>query len=73
MIAKGWIGLSVSCYSAPILFAHKKTGKLRMCVDFQALNSNMQLDIFPLLCISDLLNWLGRANVFSSIDLAHTY
>ena len=24
---------------------HKKTGKLWMCVDFQALNSNTQLDI----------------------------
>ena len=44
-----------------------------MCVDFQALNSNMQLDIFPLPRISDLLDWLGHATVFSSINLAHTY
>ena len=44
-----------------------------MCVDFRALNANMQLDIFCLPCISDLLNWLGRATVFLSINLAHTY
>ena len=73
MIAKGWIHLSMSPYGAPILFVCKKTGKLRMCVDFQALNSNMQLDIFPLPRISDLLDWLGHATVFSSINLAHTY
>ena len=73
MIAKGWICPSVSPYGAPILFVHKKTGELRMCVDFQALNSNTQLDIFLLPRISDLLDRLGRATVFSSIDLAHTY
>ena len=73
MIAKGWIHTSVSPYGATILFMHKKTGELRMCVDFRALNSNMQLDIFPLPHISDLLDRLDRATVFLSIDLAHAY
>ena len=73
MIAKGWICPSVSPYGAPILFMCKKTSELRMCVDFQALNSNTQLDIFPLPHISDLLDWLGLASVFLSINLAHTY
>ena len=73
MIAKGWINPSVSPYGAPILFMCKKTGELWMCVDFQALNSNMQLDVFPLPRISDLLDQLGHATVFSSIDLAHAY
>ena len=73
MIAKGWICPSVSPYGAPILFMCKKTGKLRMCVDFRDLNSNTQLDVFLLPHISDLLDWLGRATVFSSIDLAHAY
>ena len=73
MIAKGWICPSVSPYGASILFVCEKTGELRMYVDFQALNSNKQLDIFPLPRISDLLDWLGCATVFSSIDLAHAY
>ena len=73
MIAKGWIRPSVSPYGAPILFVCKKTGKLRMCVDFRALNSDMRLDVFPLPRISDLLDWLGHATVFLSIDLAHAY
>ena len=73
MIAKGWIRPSVSPYGTLILFVLKKTGKLRMCVDFQALNSNKQLKIFLLPHISDLLDWLGHATVFSSINLAYTY
>ena len=73
MIAKGWIHPSVSLYGAPILFVRKKTGELSMCVDFRALNSNAQLDVFPLPRISDLLDWLGRATVFLSINLAHAY
>ena len=61
MLAKGWICPSVSPYGAPILFVHKKTGKLRMCVDFRALNSITRLDVFPIPHISDLLDKLGRA------------
>ena len=73
MIAKGWICPSVSLYGAPILFVRKKTGELQICVDFQALNSNTQLDIFPLPYISDFLDWLGHATVLLSANLAHAY
>ena len=61
MLAKGWIRHSVSPYGAPILFVRKKTGKLRMCVDFRAVNSMTRLDVFPIPRISDLLDKLGRA------------
>ena len=61
MLAKGWIRPSVSPYGAPILFVRKKTGELRMCVDFRALNSMARLDVFPIPRISDLLDKLGRA------------
>ena len=60
MLAKGWIRPSVSPYGAPILFARKKTGELRMCVGFRALNSMTHLDVFPIPRISDLLDKLGR-------------
>ena len=61
MLAKGWIHPSVSPYGAPILFVRKKTGKLRMCMDFRALNSMTRLDVFPIPRFSDLLDKLGRA------------
>ena len=35
---KGFIRPSASPYGAPVLFARKKNGKLRMCIDYQALN-----------------------------------
>ena len=73
MLAKGWIKPSVSPYGSPVLFVWKKTGKLQMCIDFHALNANTKLDVFPLPRIADLLDRLGKAKYFSSIDLATAY
>ena len=73
MLAKGWIKPSVSPYGGPVLFVQKKTGKLWMCIDFCALNANTKLDVFPLPRIADLLDRLGKAKYFSSIDLATAY
>ena len=63
----------MSPYGLPVLFVRKKTGELRMCIDFQALNSNTCLDVFPLPRIADLLDRLGKARYFTSIDLASAY
>ena len=38
MLKKGLIRVSHSPYGAPVLFVKKKNGKLRMCVDWRALN-----------------------------------
>ena len=63
----------MSPYGAPILFVRKKTGELRMCVDFRMLNRNTVVDVFPLPRIVDILDKLATARVFSSIDLASAY
>ena len=73
MLAKGWIRPSTSPYGAPILFVRKKTGELRMCIDFWSLNKQTKLDVFPIPRIADLLDKLGRAKVFSAMDLATAY
>ena len=73
MLEKGWIRPSVSPYGAPLLFVRKKTGKLRMCIDYRALNRQTKLDVFPIPRIADLLDRLGRARFFSSVDLATAY
>ena len=73
MLEKGWIRPSVSPYGAPLLFVCKKTGELRMCIDYHALNHQTKLDIFPIPRIADLLDRLGRARFFSSVDLATAY
>ena len=63
----------MSSYGAPILFVHKKTGELRMCIDYHSLNHQTRLDVFSIPCVADLFNRLGKATVFSSIDLSHAY
>ena len=73
MLEKGWIRPSVSPYGAPLLFVCKKTGELRMCIDYRALNLQTKLDVFPIPCIADLLDRLGRARFFLSVDLATAY
>ena len=64
---------SVLPYGAPILFVRKKTGKLHMCVDFRSLNHQTRLDMFPIPHIYNLLDKLGKACVFSAIDLLSAY
>ena len=73
MLAKGWIRPSISLYGAPILFVCKKTGELRMCVDFCSLNKQMHLDMFPIPHIHNLLNKFGKARIFSAVDLSSAY
>ena len=73
MLEKGWIRPSVSPYGAPLLFFCKKTGELWMCINYRALNHQTKLDVFPIPRIADLLDHLGRARFFSSVDLATAY
>jgi len=73
LLDKGWIRMSRSPWSAPILFVKKKNGQLRMCVDYRALNDATVKDRGPLPRISELLDQLSGSKVFSKIDLASGY
>ena len=73
MLEKGWIHPSASPCGAPLLFVCKKTSKLRMCIDYRALNRQTKLDVFPIPRIADLLDRLGCARFFSSVDLVTAY
>ena len=44
-----------------------------MCIDYHSLNHQTKLNVFPIPRVADLFNWLGKATVFSSIDLSHAY
>ena len=63
----------MSEYAHPIFFVKKKDGSMRMCIDFRSLNMNTKLDRYPIPRINDLLDRLGKARVFSKIDLRAGY
>ena len=68
-----FISPSNSPHGAPVLFAPKKDGKLRLCVDFRGLNKITKKDRYPLPLISDLLDAPRKARIYSKIDLKHAY
>ena len=72
-LEKGWIRPSCSPYGVPIVFIRKKTGELRMTVDYRALNRQTKKDVYPLPRIDDLLDKLSKAKFLSTIDLAIGY
>ncbi|KAJ9522932.1 hypothetical protein QJQ45_023724 [Haematococcus lacustris] len=72
-LSKGMIEPSSSPYAAPILFVQKKSGELRMCIDYRQLNKLTLRDQYPLPRIDDLFDRLSGCSVFSSLDLQAGY
>ena len=72
-LAKGFIRPSQSPAGAPILFAKKKDGKLRLVVDFRGINNITRKDRYPLPRIESLLDRLCRAKFFTKLDLRHGF
>ena len=64
---------SSSPYASPIVLVKKKTGELRMCVDYRQLNAKTRKDAHPLPRIEESLDGLSGAQWFSTIDLASGY
>ena len=72
-MAKGWIQPSQSPAGAPILFVPKKDGSLRLCVDYRGVNKVTVKNRHPLPLISEILDRLSRAVIFSKFDLRDAY
>lgn len=64
---------SSSPYASPIVLVQKKTGELRMCVDYRQLNAKTRKDAYPLPRIEESLDALSGAQWFSTLDLASGY
>ena len=73
LFAKGYIRQSKSFYGVPVLFVDKKNGKLKLCVDYRALNKVTVKNLYLLPRIDDLFDLLVGAKYFSKIDLRSGY
>lgn len=72
LLENGIIEPSVSHYNSPILLVPKRTQngqKWRLVVDFRQLNKKLLPDKFPLPRIDAILDQLGRAKYFTTLDL----
>jgi len=64
---------SDALYASPILLVKKKTGDVRMCVDYRELNKKTIPDKYPLPRIDDQLDRLYTNNYYTSLDLFSGY
>ena len=69
LLEKGLIRPSVSPFGSPVIFVRKKNGELRLCIDYRAVNKLTVRNRYPLPRIDELLDQLGGATCFSSLDL----
>ncbi|KAG5716920.1 hypothetical protein E4T56_gene8539 [Termitomyces sp. T112] len=73
MLSKGFIRPSISAAGAPVLFAKKKDGSLRLCVDYRGLNKVTKKNQYPLPLIRDLVDRLCSAKIYTKINLCSGY
>jgi hypothetical protein len=73
LLVKGFICMSNSSWGPPVLFAPKKDGGLRFCIDYRGLNKQMVKNAYPLPRADDLIDQLHGARFFPKIDLRSGY
>ena len=62
-----------SPYASQVVIVRKKTGEIRLCIDFRKLNAISIRESFPLPRIEEALQAVQAAIWFTSFDLAQGY
>ena len=74
LLRQGLIEPSSSPWSAAIVCARRKGGRLRLAIDYRALNAkSIPCSQHPIPRIDDLLDRLGEATFFTTLDLKSGY
>ncbi|GMF40664.1 unnamed protein product [Phytophthora fragariaefolia] len=64
---------SPSPWASPVLMIRKPDGGIRFCIDYRRLNAVTIKDCYPMPLIDDILDVLGKAKLFSTMDIASGY
>ena len=73
LLEKGWIRHSKSPWGATVVFAPKKDGGIRVCMDYRGLNKVTKKDRTPLPNIAEMRDRLHGAKFFTIIDIKNAY
>ena len=73
MLEQGVIEESSSPWMAPAVFVPKKSGELRLCVDYRELNKKTTRDAYPLPLPDEVQDRLSGSTVFTTLDLQSGY
>ena len=73
MLDLGAIRPSNSPWASAIVLVRKKDGRLRFCIDLRRLNNRTVKDAYSLPRIESILDSLGGAQIFSTLDLKAGY
>ena len=68
MLKEGIAEPATTEWASPIVFAPKKDGTLRFCVDYRRLNAMTIRDSYPIPRMDECIDSLGNAQVFSTLD-----
>ncbi|GKG12744.1 hypothetical protein Tco_0346981, partial [Tanacetum coccineum] len=73
LLEKGFIHPSSSPWGASVLFAKKKDGSFRICIDYRELNKLTIKNRYTLPRINDLFDQLQGSSMYSKIELRSGY
>lgn len=73
LLSAGVIRKSKSPWSSGVVLARKKSGKLRMCIDYRALNNRTKKDAYAIPRIEDIFDCLYGSSWFSTFDMKSGY
>lgn len=73
LLEAGIIRESQSLYASPIVFVKKKTGDVRLCVDYRKLNMKTIKDVYALPNLEESFSALSGSQWFSVMDLKSGY
>ncbi len=73
MLEMGVIEESHSDWASPIVLVPKTDGSVRFCVDHRKVNAVSKFDAYPMPRVDELLDRLGTARFYSTLDLTKGY